>query len=342
MFSSLIETHGVETRNEVDSGAVSESFENGNTAPQKPLNYLTGRTDYPKQNVDEQTVQDIIEIYKKSHEKLTSHAQKAIPFTVQEIAHDPMVSKIGGQPYYPEGYDTPQDDEGNPLFFLAQINMEDVASNYDIHPDLKTGLLQFYVGTDDLMGCQFPSSGPNVSDYKVAQSSSQFRVIHIPKNTPLIARQNEEFTDADPFSYPDSKINSKQITPNSVCYLYPENTYIFDIDPYVASLNKLKETDPSITFTHPLVTEFEEENLDIIKSNNTCRTDVHFGGHPFFRQEDYRDVNSFRTHTFPLLSMGGVSKNICIGDVGELHFMIDPENLKKGDLTDISYNWDCF
>ncbi|MBR1735653.1 MAG: DUF1963 domain-containing protein, partial [Firmicutes bacterium] len=61
-------------------------------------------------------------------------------------------SKFGGMPYWDKKMEYPKGSDGNKLYLLAQINFEEVPEN-DILP--KKGILQFFLGDDDLYGCDF-------------------------------------------------------------------------------------------------------------------------------------------------------------------------------------------
>nr|WP_246417222.1 YwqG family protein [Micrococcus endophyticus] len=58
-------------------------------------------------------------------------------------------SKLGGVPYLAPDAEQPRDEDGEPLMFLLQIRCEELPPN-EFLPE--SGLLQFWHGTDDLMG----------------------------------------------------------------------------------------------------------------------------------------------------------------------------------------------
>lgn len=73
-----------------------------------------------------------------------------IELTLEESAPQPVTaSKLGGVPYLAPDAEQPRDEDGEPLTFLLQIRCEELPPN-DFLPE--SGLLQFWHGTDDLMG----------------------------------------------------------------------------------------------------------------------------------------------------------------------------------------------
>ena len=92
---------------------------------------------------------------------------KSIKINEEEVGHTSILdSKFGRLPYWDESMEYPTDSNGNQLILLAQINFELTPIGDDRFPD--KGMLQFFIGTDDLIGCDF--------DYLTAQNG--FRVVY--------------------------------------------------------------------------------------------------------------------------------------------------------------------
>lgn len=88
----------------------------------------------------------------KEHENLiksTFRYSNEISFKREETK--PWDSKLGGCPYLERSEDYPIDEDGNPMLFLAQINLADL-ENLDELPE--KGLLQFFVVNDDMVGLE--------------------------------------------------------------------------------------------------------------------------------------------------------------------------------------------
>lgn len=76
-------------------------------------------------------------------------------------------SKFGGLPYIPKNIEYPTNKKGQPLYLLAQLNLDDVPRN-SLLP--KIGLLQFYIDTDDYNG----------RNYYDCNDKSGFKILYIP------------------------------------------------------------------------------------------------------------------------------------------------------------------
>lgn len=94
-------------------------------------------------------MKEIPEDLKKFEEYLRSTEKPSVEITFTQGETLPWESKCGGCPYLTGEADYPRDDEGRPMMFLAQINLDEM-------PPLpyfpKHGLLQFYIGDDDYFG----------------------------------------------------------------------------------------------------------------------------------------------------------------------------------------------
>ncbi|MGG0667016.1 DUF1963 domain-containing protein [Lederbergia citrisecunda] len=100
----------------------------------------------------------------KEHENLiksTFRYSNEISFKREETK--PWDSKLGGCPYLKRNEDYPIDEDGNPMLFLAQINLADL-ENLDELPE--KGLLQFFVVNDDMVGLEDPILVKYIEDYE--------------------------------------------------------------------------------------------------------------------------------------------------------------------------------
>ncbi|GIO85599.1 hypothetical protein J25TS5_25310 [Paenibacillus faecis] len=131
---------------------------------------------------------EIPEILKK-HEpiiKKTFRYSNEIHFKREETK--PWESKLGGCPYLKNIKDYPMDEAGEPMLFLAQINLADL-EKLDELPE--RGLLQFYVVNDDMFGLDSPVLVRYIEDYEENEE-------HLLKKNPY---ENEEYEGALPFSH---------------------------------------------------------------------------------------------------------------------------------------------
>ena len=99
--------------------------------------------------IDTEINRDTVDlIIKKIKEKTI---RKSIKINEEEAVNLSIFdSKFGGLPYWDESMEYPTDSNGDGLVLLAQINFEMTPINDERFP--KTGILQFFVGTNDLMG----------------------------------------------------------------------------------------------------------------------------------------------------------------------------------------------
>ena len=87
-------------------------------------------------------------------------------------------SKFGGKPYWPKEQDYPVDKEDNALNFIAQINFSEIPGQLDNYPT--KGLLQFFIGNDDLYGMEFFDERIPIEEY-LENNIKNYAVIYHPE-----------------------------------------------------------------------------------------------------------------------------------------------------------------
>lgn len=125
----------------------------------------------------------------KEHENLikeTFRYSNEIRFKREETK--PWESKLGGCPYLTDIKDYPTDEAGEPMLFLAQINLADL-EKLDELPE--KGLLQFYVANEDLFGLEDPILIKYIESFE--EDEEQLVMKH--------PYENEEYKKNLPFSY---------------------------------------------------------------------------------------------------------------------------------------------
>lgn len=218
-------------------------------------------------------------------------------------------SKVGGHPYLPKETEYPKDTDGNDLAFLAQINFEEVPP-LDSFP--KKGILQFYIGGDDLYGLDFDNP----------TEQNRFRILFFEK---IIEDEKQLTTD---FSFV-KRYGSLPFNPSKsfpIDFLFSQEIispgdYQFDEKFQEKIMDKAGEE---------VVDEFYE--MDIWAKHK-----MH--GYPYFTQYDVRDSEDPMILLFQLDSDDGME--IMWGDVGVCNFFIRKEDLEKKDFSNVLYNWDC-
>lgn len=85
----------------------------------------------------------------KFEEYLRGTEKHSAEITFKKGATLPWESKCGGCPYLTSENDYPRDNDGRPMMFLAQINLDEMPPLPDFP---EHGILQFYIGDNDMYG----------------------------------------------------------------------------------------------------------------------------------------------------------------------------------------------
>lgn len=215
-------------------------------------------------------------------------------------------SKFGGEPYWPQGMDYPQDNEGQPMALIAQINCNDVPSFLG-WPE--KGLVQFYLAArDDFYG----------ADLDTPTNNEGFRVIY------------HENTDAQhvPQELPEDAMLPFDIE-NPVKITIKEAKILPDID----SVKNVPELEKIADISINNYIDYWFDSLEEMTGSNAHHQ---IGGYPYIIQNDPREGN-FTTLLLQLDS----DDHMMWGDNGNAQFFISAENLAKKDFSKILYNWAC-
>ena len=216
-------------------------------------------------------------------------------------------TKLSGLPYMPEGDEFPQDEEGNDMSLLAQINFEDIKlENYP-----EKGILQLFIATD----------GSWPTPYKVRY----YEDISRPARTDL------EFTPMDDFVYEEVKLNLEK----SEGYM-PVNDFRFN-DMFEDVVEEI--VGERIEF-FDLAEEFEGEYdlYDALYADNG-----NIGGYADFTQNDPRDGDIDEDYTECLIKIDSNldSRKVMIGDSGIAWLLMTEEDLINKNFENASFDWDC-
>ncbi len=221
-------------------------------------------------------------------------------------------SKIGGSPYLPNAENYPNNKAGNPLIFLAQINFAETPalSNFPT-----TGILQFFIGGDDLFGLDFDA--PTEQD--------NFRVIYYENVIEDTEKLHQDFSFVEKPLVAPIEINK-------------EKALSFELSQEVASAGDYRFD----TLLEGVFKYFSEDDSWDLKERyaEVLPAKGHkIGGYPMFTQEDPREEG----HAILLLQIDTDSANgIQWGDMGVCNFFINPEDLTNKDFSKVWYNWDCY
>ncbi|MFK8053328.1 MAG: YwqG family protein [Woeseiaceae bacterium] len=245
--------------------------------------------------------------------------QRALPAKRLRLTGQPatstIASKIGGKPYWTDDLAYPASTKGEPLHFLAQVNFGEIDDRLEQFPD--SGLLQFFIGADDLYGFNFEqptAANANSRNYAVVFHEKPDVSRHIPTETPV---PNEE--DLLPFR--------------------GESGIRFE-----SMMSKASPVDYRFQTLLPDTQEVNDVAFNQLYEYAIQAPSHQMGGYAVFTQVDPRESNDV-TDDWQLLfqidseKVGGF--DIMWGDVGIANFFIRTEDLEKRDFSRVWYNWDC-
>lgn len=266
-----------------------------------------------------------------------AHKKTCLPFTLEVGESGLTDSKVGGTPYLPRGEAWPVCSYGAPMTFLAQI---DCTQLKDLPDFPHAGLLQFFIGTDDVYGADFED--------QIAQLG--YQVFYRETVDPSV-------TVAD-IAHPRPSDDQERYTPlgDRPCRIVfgqpreqelPEGDHLFEML-FLQAWNQRRPEKPlnSIWSFYGLFPK-EERDYNIFALDPAAITTGHrMDGYPFFTQNDPRsgdiDYQEFDTLLFQLDSeMRDRRELVLWGDCGVGNFFINREALKRRDFSRVLYNWDC-
>jgi uncharacterized protein YwqG len=248
--------------------------------------------------------------------EIQAQEREAAELVVTGAHPGPYESRIGGTPAWQPSRPIPADAKGKPLLFLAQIDFKTLG--LPGFPD--GGILQFFIASDDLYGCAFPS----VSD--PSRPGTDFQVIY--HEDPSILRPCPNYYEG--------------FAP----YLFE---HPFEANNWMGTSFKLQ---PQHALMSPSATcKAGEELAEILESDHDVEDafeildkelpDAHVGGYPIYTQGDIAyDADHAKFDTV-LLSIGMPGQVVMFGDAGRANFLIRKDDLARRDFTRVAYTWDC-
>ena len=240
---------------------------------------------------------------------------------------------MDGIPYFPKEEPWPKDANGAPLLFLSQIDCTQLAALPDFP---HTGLLQFFVGSDDVWGMDFDDM----------TNTGGFRVFYWETVDPSVTKADV----AAKRPPVPQEYGSPVFQPCRILFGAPvqqgmtPGDFHFDIL-FVQKWNQRKPDEPIERDWD--VFELLDEDDDADDLFGYIGEDVprhQLGGYPYFTQADPREVQhgDLDTLLFQLDSdTRGREFFVCWGDLGVGNFFISRDALKRRDFSKVLYNWDC-
>lgn len=241
-------------------------------------------------------------------------------------------TRIGGPVWLPDGSEWPTGKGGRALEFVAQL---DFAAMPPLPDYPEAGVLQLFVGRDDLHGADFDA--PDQGDFQLMWHP-EGAVGGQTLPPPILPRYGED-ADGD-YSVPgvgDDRVRSSGIVLRATTRSMMPLPHTYPFDALLAEL--------AIDARHNDVDALLEQYWD--SEQSSC----HFvGGHPQFVQFDYRGDGFFPPHDdapspyrnydrvlFQLTSSDGLQW----GDVGEANVLIRRDDLIARRFDGAIWYWDC-
>lgn len=225
----------------------------------------------------------------------------------------PNSSQLGGLPWWPEARDLPKSADGKPLFLLAQINCGELP---ELDPLPHAGLLQFFIGSDDLYGANLDN----------LQSADGFACVY-----------HAGTEGARRTGFEDLVFGQKD-------YLPLEDPFRARALRFTKSAMPVDLTDYRFAKLLPALEAAagdDDELFDAYGDWNRAAA-IRLGGYPSFTQQDPRAFrNTSGLGDFNLLTVESTD-GIMWGDVGIAQFFINEQDLRARDFSKVAYNWDCY
>ncbi len=275
-----------------------------------------------------------LEIAKKIKEELQEeYKEPVLRFSLEEGEAGILESKVGGVPYMPKGAEWPNSADGVPMLFLAQVNCAELAALPDFP---HTGLLQFFIAADDVMGVDFDD----------ITNDTGFRVIY--HEQPDASVTTADVTVKSPSEEEYTPLGDK---PCRIRFLPAEeqgiNAYDFRFeDGFFKKWNEHHPDAPkrNIWEVYSVLSDEDKEELGFWMHDEEAPYHQ-LGGFPYFTQTDPRTVSQYSeldTLLFQLDSdYGGMNDRVLWGDCGVGNFFINREALRDRDFSNVGYSWDC-
>ncbi len=224
----------------------------------------------------------------------------------------PDESRLGGWPGWPEDEDLPIGSNGKPMLFLAQINFAEMPP-FDPFPP--AGLMQIFVTSDDLYGCNFPS-----------RNREGFIVIYRAE-TGKLQTINPYPNDMDK----DYSVFSGDLHEVGRPIVFETATMVPPVEHYLiaAQGQAMWQRDRSTDFDQ-IDTFFEGRHGPA----------MYLGGYPRFTQDDIRSPDQLADYDQVIMQFGA-PPDMMWGDVGEACFLMRLDDLQDRAFEKAIYNWDC-
>lgn len=236
-------------------------------------------------------------------------------------------SKFGGFPYWDPKLPYPADGAGKKLVLLAQINFDQFPAD---EPLPRGGMLQFFIGRDDLFG----------ADFEAPDEQTGFRVVYHETVDPSVTEEQLRPLDIPTHEgleyFPVFRQAAVTMEKSTGC-IGPDDR---GFEPLFAQVVKDVTGEDAGGLT---AYKYLDEDDHSYLYDQLCHCGHHLLGYPYFTQYDPRPEDSpYDTLLFQIDSDGiGRDDYVLWGDCGVANFFINLEDLKRRDFSRVFYTWDC-
>ena len=237
-------------------------------------------------------------------------------------------SKVGGLPYWDPALPYPTDSQGNKMTLLAQLNFAQLGTE---DPLPAQGLLQFFIGQDDVFGI----------DFDQPDSQKDFRVVYHPEPDPALTLEQIQALELPTHVEADlctPVIREAAFTAEkTVGYMGPGDCRFEALFREAVRAVTGEDIGDKNEYQY-----FDKADRDYFYDQLSA-AGHRLLGYPFFTQYDPREPEGpYDTLLFQLDSDMIDRKDLVLwGDCGVGNFFINREDLLRRDFRRVLYNWDC-
>ena len=237
-------------------------------------------------------------------------------------------SKVGGLPYWDPALPYPTDSQGNKMTLLAQLNFAQLGTEAPLPAQ---GMLQFFIGQDDVFGI----------DFDQPDSQKDFRVVYHPEPDPALTLEQIQALELPTHVEADLCTpvirEAAFIAEKTVGYMGPGDCRFEALFREAVRAVTGEDIGEKNEYQY-----FDKADRDYFYDQLSA-AGHRLLGYPFFTQYDPREPEGpYDTLLFQLDSDMIDRKDLVLwGDCGVGNFFINREDLLCRDFSRILYNWDC-
>ena len=237
-------------------------------------------------------------------------------------------SKVGGLPYWDPALPYPTDSQGNKMTLLAQLNFAQLGTE---EPLPRAGMLQFFIGQDDVFGI----------DFDQPDSQKDFRVVYHPEPDPALTLEQIQALELPTHVEADLCTpvirEAAFIAEKTVGYMGPGDCRFEALFREAVRAVTGEDIGEKNEYQY-----FDKADRDYFYDQLSA-AGHRLLGYPFFTQYDPREPEGpYDTLLFQLDSDMIDRKDLVLwGDCGVGNFFINREDLLRRDFRRVLYNWDC-